>query len=279
MIGDFMMSSMFKGLGNAQRRVDRNGANGAVAPVALSQIEDKSVKVAGGFGPVLWEPSQLSWMQMNEVEAIALQSQQLSDAIIQDQLNVGIMAAVAALANNAGTFLDGQANGISQGALNNSHALFGDRSLALTAQIMTGATYHKLIGEALTNANTLFSSDSVLVLNILGKVVIVTDSPSLYATGTPNLASVLSLQASGIVISNAADLITNIDTTNLKQRIETTFQADYAFGVGVKGFAWDEANGGSSPEDAEIGTGSNWDKYVTSDKDTAGVLLQVDADK
>ena len=278
--GDFMQKSMFGSLASAQRRVDRYAANDAQTATMLAQIEENVVKVAGGFGPVSYTPSQLTWMQMNEAVAIEAISKALSEAILQDQLNTGIASAVAAIGNVAELTLDLSATiGVTQFGLNSSHALFGDRSMALIAQVMTGAAYHRLIGEALTNANTLFVAGGVTVVNILNKPVIVTDSPALTITGTPDKACVLSLVSGGIVISNAADLVTNLSTTNGNKIIETTFQADYAFGVGIKGFAWDEANGGKSPLDADLSTGSNWDQFVTSIKDTAGVLFLADAAK
>ncbi len=278
--GDFMQKSMFASLHSTQRRVDRYAANGAQAATALSQIEDNIVKVAGGFGPVIWEPSQLTWVQQNEALAIEAISKNLSEAILQDQLNTGIMAAVAAIENVAALTADVSATtGLSYSGLNTSHALFGDRSMSLIAQVMTGAAYHNLIGENLNNANTLFSAANVTVVNILNKAVIVTDAPGLYEAGAPNLSKVLSLVAGGITISNAGDLVSNISTTNGNERIDTTFQADYTFGVGIKGFAWDTANGGKSPLDAELATGTNWDQYVTSVKDTAGVILVADADQ
>ena len=40
-------------LASAQRRVDRYAANGDVAATSISQGELVSVKVAGGFGPIL----------------------------------------------------------------------------------------------------------------------------------------------------------------------------------------------------------------------------------
>jgi hypothetical protein len=49
-------------------------------------------------------------------------------------------------------------------------------------------------------------------------------------------------------------------------------QADYTFGLGLKGYAWDTGNGGKSPTDADLTTGSNWDKIATSVKHTAGVV-------
>ena len=278
--GDFMQKSMFASLHSTQRRVDRYAANGAQAATALSQIEDNIVKVAGGFGPVIWEPSQLTWVQQNEALAIEAISKNLSEAILQDQLNTGIMAAVAAIENVAALTADvSSTTGLSYSGLNTSHALFGDRSMSLIAQVMTGAAYHNLIGENLNNANTLFSAANVTVVNILNKAVIVTDAPGLYEAGAPNLSKVLSLVAGGITISNAGDLVSNISTTNGNERIDTTFQADYTFGVGIKGFAWDTANGGKSPLDAELATGTNWDQYVTSVKDTAGVILVADADQ
>ncbi len=278
--GDFLMRNMFGSLASAQRRVDRYAANTAITPTALAQIEEKLVKVAGGFGPVIWEPSQLTWMQQNPELGIEMASRALTDAIIQDQLNTGILAATAAIGNEVTLTLDisGSA-GVSQSALNNSHALFGDRSAQLITQVMNGSTYHKLIGEALTNTNSLFQAANVTVVSILNKRIIVTDAPALTEAGSPNVGNVLSLTNGGIVVNNSTDLITNVNTDNGNARIETTFQADYAFGLGVKGFAWDDATGGKSPDDTEIGTGSNWSKYVSCDKDTAGVLLKFDADQ
>jgi hypothetical protein len=278
--GDFMKTSMFGSLASAQRRVDRYATNDAQTATALAEIEDKIVKVAGGFGPIEYTPAQLTWLERNEVEAIEAISSALAGAIIQDQLNTGIASTVGALGNVAGLTSDISATaGISHGALNTSHALFGDRSASLVAQIMTGTAYHKLIGENITNTNALFRAEGVTVVNILNKVVVVTDAPALYLAGTPNKSYVLSLVVGGITISDASDLITNLATTNGKKIIETTFQADYSFGVGIKGFAWDEVNGGASPLDAELATGTNWDQYVDSIKDTAGVVLIVDADQ
>ena len=270
--GDFRMESMFASLASAQRRVNRYTPNAAVTPVALSEIEETIAKVAGGYGPVLWEDAQFSWMQENPTKGIEMASRYLADAIMQDQLNTGILAAVAALGNNAEASVTVGTN-ITQVALNESHAKFGDRSQALVTQVMNGASYHALIGDALDNGNALFSSDNVTVISILGKRIVVTDAPALLDGTT---GKTLTLQSGGIIIDNTTDVITNIETSNRNERIETTFQADYAFGLGLKGYAWDTANGGKSPDDAAIGTGTNWDVVMTSVKDTAGTLLSFD---
>jgi len=90
---------------------------------------------------------------------------------------------------------------------------------------------------------------------------------------------VLSLVNGAAVVSDGSDLITNIQTTNGKNRIETTMQADYTFGLGLKGYTWDTANGGKSPTDAELATGTNWDLLANSVKASAGVVTIGDAAK
>lgn len=278
--GDFLQESMWKGLHSARRRVDRYATNAAASTTALAQLQQNSVKIAGGFGPILWEPAQLSWIEKAPAEAIEVISRNLAEAIVQDQLNTAVAALVAAIGNNAAVVNDVSATGgVTYAAINAAHAKFGDASGQLVAQVMTGEVFHKLIGQNLANAQQLFEAGNVTVVNILNRPVVVTDAPALFAAGTPNKQMVLSLADSAAVVHDGGDIVTNIDNTNGKERIETTFQADFAYALGLRGYAWDVVNGGKSPTDAEIATGSNWDKFVTSNKDTAGVLTIGDAAK
>ncbi|MDM9601876.1 major capsid protein [Pseudomonas shirazica] len=278
--GDFLQESFWAGLHGAQRRVDRYAANGAQASTPLAQKQYDSVKIAGGFGPILWEPSQLSWIQKNPEEALEVISRNLSEAIMADQLNTAISALAGAIGNQPSATNDVSATaGVTYVAINNAHALFGDASQRLVAQVMTGAMYHKLVGQNLANAERLFQFSGVQVVDILGKAVIITDAPALYEAGTPNKQKVLSLADGAAVVMDGSDLITNIETSNGKERIETTMQADYTFGLGLKGYTWDTANGGKSPTNAELSTGTNWDLVANSIKASAGVLTIGDATK
>ncbi|AEJ13037.1 TPA: hypothetical protein QEM39_003751 [Pseudomonas putida] len=278
--GDFLQESFWAGLHGAQRRVDRYAANGAQASTPLAQKQYDSVKIAGGFGPILWEPSQLSWIQKNPEEALEVISRNLSEAIMADQLNTAISALAGAIGNQPTATNDVSATaGVTYVAINNAHALFGDASQRLVAQVMTGAMYHKLVGQNLANAERLFQFSGVQVVDILGKAVIITDAPALYEAGTPNKQKVLSLADGAAVVMDGSDLITNIETSNGKERIETTMQADYTFGLGLKGYTWDTANGGKSPTNAELSTGTNWDLVANSIKASAGVLTIGDATK
>lgn len=271
--GDFLQESFFAAIHSAQRRVDRYAAQGAAAATDLTQLKLSGVKVAGGFGPIRFEPSQLTWLQKPTTEGIEVASRNFAEALLADQLNTTILGLRAAIANQATATNDVSASaGISYAAMNGAHAKFGDRSGNIVADVMRGSVYHKLIGQNLANGAELFQAGNVRVVDLLGKAVIVTDAPALYVAGTPNKDYVLSLVDGAAVVYDGSDVISNIETSNGNSRIETTMQVDYSFGLAMKGYTWDETNGGKSPNDAALGTGSNWDKVATDIKATAGVV-------
>jgi len=269
--GSYEKEAFWASISAAQRRVDRGVANASQTATTLAQSEIVAVKVAGGFGPILLEEGQLTWLQKSPGEAVTAIATSLANAVMADQLNTGLAAAGAAIANVAALVNDVSAT-LTQSytAINGAHAKFGDSSNRIVADVMSGRVYHQLVAQNIANSNELFVAGNVRVVDILGKTVVVTDAAALSPSAA--LDRVISLVAGGIVISDGGDMITNIETTNGKKRIETTFQTDYTFGAKLKGYAWDVSNGGSSPTDAELATGSNWDIAVTDNKHTAGVL-------
>ncbi len=283
-MGNYTRASFYDSLASAQRRVNRDDANSSQASTNLSESELVGVKVAGGFGPVLFEPSQLTWLSANPQEAIDVIAQGFADALLADQLNTSVGAAIAAVENVAALVNDvsagtAGAGALTQTVLNGSHAKFKDRSGMLVADVMSGPAYHKLLEKGLENGERLFQSSNVRVQSILGKLFVVSDIPALEVAGTPNKTKVLSVVAGGIIVDNASDILTNMDTSNGQRRIETTWQADYSFGIKLKGYAWDIANGGSSPDDAALFTGTNWDIKMSDVKHTLGTLAIADIDQ
>ena len=273
--GDFLQESFFAAIHSAQRRVDRYAAQGAASPTDLTQLKQSAVKIGGGFGPIRFEPSQLTWLQKPTAEGIEVASRNFAEALLRDQLNTAIAGLVAAISNQASATNDISAGTnavITYNTINGAHAKFGDRSMDILANVMTGSMLHKLVDQNLTNSTRLFVAQGVLVVDILGKAVIVTDAPALSEAGSPGKDKVLGLVAGAATVFDGGDIISNIETSNGQTRIETTMQVDYSFGLGLKGYTWDEVNGGKSPSDAELATGTNWDKVATDIKNTAGVI-------
>jgi len=277
--GDFLQESFFAAVHSAQRRVDRYAAQAFATATDLTQLKKSGVKVGGGFGPIRFEPSQLTWLQKPTTEGIEVASRNFAEALLRDQLNTAI-AALAAAINNQSTArndVSGSA-AVTYSAMNRANALFGDFSSAIVANVMTGSVFHRLISQNLANTPTLFNAGNVNVVDILGRPVIVTDAPALYVAGTPNRDRVLGLSDGAAIVYDGGDVISNIETSNGQTRIETTMQVDYSFGVALKGYTWDETNGGKSPTDAELATGTNWDLVATNIKQTAGVITIGSAD-
>ncbi|RUR38545.1 major capsid protein [Vreelandella populi] len=275
--GNFLQTSFYQSLVAARRRVGRFGPNNEVASVDLTQLEHNTVKVAGGFGPVRYEPSQMTWLRKPTREGVEVASRAFAEAMLQDQLNTTIAALVAAIGNQGETTtvdVSGDSP-LDYETVNESHALFGDNSSRLVAEIMSGRSYHSFVGQNLRNENALFSAGSVRVVDILGKLVVVTDAPALYTPASGEDAAkrrVLSLVQGGASVHDGRDIISNIQTTNGRDRIETTLQVDYSFGIGLRGYSWDTGNGGASPSDAALATGANWNMDVSDVKHSAGVL-------
>jgi hypothetical protein len=274
--GDFIKNAIYASFDSARYRVDRYATNSTKAATALSQIEAVGVKVAGAF-KLNFEPAQMTWLLKNPAEGIEVISRGITEGIFRDMLNSAIAAGVAAVSGNADMTNDitGGTNAVvTQIALNDAYAKMGDMSQSIVCNVMNSIVYHQLIKQALTNGAELFTAGNVMVIDIQGKKTVVTDAPAL--TNSTTDYRVLSLVNGGIIVNNGSDIVTTIGEDVTKDRAETIVHSDYTFGLNVRGYAWDTANGGKSPTDAEIATATNWDKYVSSNKHTAGVLLIAD---
>jgi hypothetical protein len=268
--GDFLQESFWASVHSAQRRVNRYNTNGDVEAVDLSQLQHNSVKVAGGFGPIRFEPAQMTWLQKPTSEGIEVISRNLAEAMMRDMLNSAIAALVGAIeAQGTATVHDGSTGPVTYRDINQAHAKFGDMSGQIAANVMDGQTFHNLIDANLANVERLFQSQGVRVVDILGRVIVVTDAPALRDTTTVGYERVLGLVPGAAIVHDAGNMVSNIETSNGKDRIETTFQTDYDFGLGLKGYAWDTSK--KSPTDLQLATGGNWAKIATSIKHTAGV--------
>ena len=275
--GDFSKKASYKAISGLVRRRDQYGS-GAVSAVDIEQLLEASVKVGGGTPPVNMPPHLWSWIQKSPQEAGAVIGQQLGLAKVQDMLNVGISAAVAAISNVGASLVhDGTGANATLAALNSGSAKFGDRSQILTANVMHSKVFHDLVAKGLTNAERLFTFENVIIMqDAMGRPFIITDSPGLLTSGSPDVYHTLSLASGGIVIEENNDFLMNVETSNGDENIKRTYQAEWSLNVALKGYTWDTANGGKSPNDAALATGTNWDKTATSIKDTAGVLTNTD---
>lgn len=269
--GDFDIKTAFQSIAGLVRRRNAHGS-GAVQAVQLKEMLDVAVKVAAGTAPTEWQAQQYNWTLRNpELAAITL-GEQLAKARLADMLNTGIAAGVAAISGNAAMVHDASSAPPNFNVLNSGAAKMGDRSSSLKAWVLHSTAMHNLYGNALTNANQLFTYDGVNVLrDPMGRLFVVTDAPALFASSTYHT---LGLVENAIAVNDNNDFNAVLENKTGDENIKSVYQAEWSFGVAVKGYAWDMAVGGKSPTDAAIGTPTNWKKNATSNKDTAGVLIK-----
>lgn len=274
-VGDYTQEAMYKNITGLARYRDAYGT-GNVSATPLAQLQLNSVKVAAGSLPVSFEAQALTHLQRNPEEAATMIGEQWGKAQFQQMLNAAISSAVAATVGNSGVVYEDTSGPTTHRVLNKAAAKFGDRSSDIRAWIMHSAVLHDLFDQGLVNTSELFRFENVAVVaDITGRPFIITDSPALISESSPYGYRTLGLAQSGVMVSDNSDLRFNLDTRNGTENIITTWQAEYTFQVGVKGYSWNTNwNGGTpaTPAAADLATAANWPKAATSDKDTAGVL-------
>jgi hypothetical protein len=270
--GDYSDTAMWAKIANLVRRRNAYGA-GAVAEKVLQQLLDTSVKVAAGTAPVRIDPSMMRWILKSPEEAGAVVGVQMAQQALADMLDAALRCFRAAHEAQATNYYDASAGNASLGALNLGRAKLGDRASDLACWVLHSKQMFDIFGTALTNANMLFSFGTVKVTHDgFGNPFVVSDSAQLTVAGPTYRA--LGFLTAGVVIGRNDDFQDNISTTNGDENIKRTYQAEWSFNVGVKGFQWDKTNGGHSPTDAALGTATNWDMYATSYKDLGGVVVK-----
>jgi hypothetical protein len=274
--GDYSDRAMWQKISGLVRRRNAYGS-GAVTEKNLVHILDTSVKVGAGTAPVRIDPGMFQWIQRSPEEAGAVIGQQMAKDALADMLNVAIGSYAAAIAAQAALYNDQGGSTATLGLLNSTRALLGDAAEQHVCWIMHSKSLFDIYGTALANAQNLFEFGNVRVVHDgFGRPLVVTDSANLILTApTPDEYYILGPVAGGITVDQNNDFLANVETKNGDENIIRTYQAQWSYQLALKGFAWDKTNGGPSPTTAALVTGTNWDKYVTSHKDCAGVLLQV----
>ena len=284
MKGDYEYESFFESLPTLVARQDITSVSAATA-LKLTQDEIVRVKLHRKIGPV--DVTRKAFNQIGEDPELAsfVLGQQTAQAAAENMLNAGLLAARVALvtASSGAVMNDVTAAAVktcTSKNLINTLRLFGDKQSRIVAWAIHSTNWFDLGIDGVENQIDSIAANIIQVLDVPGmnRPFIVTDSPSLIATGdTPDSYFVLGLTPAGLqLIKTEDEFIVTDDVTGLEQLVKR-IQGEFAFNVGVKGFRWDVANGGANPDDTALGTGSNWDMAATSVKDLAGVVLKCQA--
>lgn len=274
MLGDYETEAFWNRISGLVKR--RNVyANGAQSAVQLGMSTVSKVKVAAGIPPIDLTPSFFTWIQKSPEEAAAVVAKQLAQDTIADMLDIAVGAfAAATTAVGATLVYDGTAGAASFAGLLNTAKLLGDQSQNVKCWVMHSKTAFDLYGAALANTANLFKFGDIMVSQDgFGRPLIISDLAALTYVSTGTKYHVLGLTPGAVVIEQNTDFLDNIETSNGTENITRTYQAEWTWNIGMKGYTWDIANGGHSPTSAALKTGTNWDRVAQIPlKSTAGVM-------
>ena len=271
--GDYSDEALWAKVANMVIRRDVY-ASGTVPSASLAHLLKTSVKVAAGTPEISIDQAALDWINRDPDEYALVISEQLAEDILADMLNVAISSCVAATGAVTECVYDATAGTADLSTLNSGAALFGDASSKINVWCMHSKVMHDIWGAAIANANQLFSYGTVQVLqDAFGRPLIMSDSPALVTAGAPDTYHTIGLVQGGVIVEDNGDFNSETPVATGNTNIKRTFQAEWSYNLGIKGYAWDKAAGGASPSDAALATATNWDRYATSHKDLAGVLI------
>lgn len=272
-IGDYMEESSYSLI--ADLVGNRNAySTGTLSAVDLAQLLNVSVKVGGGSKPVQYTGTSFDWTQRPSSEAGTVFGTQVAAGAMQYKINSAIASLVAAISAADVTF-DGTATVASLEHLNSGAGKMGDRQSAIAAWIMHSKSITDIYGGSLANSNRLFVIGNVQVVDDgFGRPLIMTDSDALHFDngGTENYHQ-LGLVSGASAVEDNGDFRTYEQTIVELDNAKQIVKSEFSFNIGMKGYTWDKANGGKSPNDAALALSTNWDRTATSHKDTAGIKV------
>lgn len=282
--GDYSKESFFKNISSLVTRRDTTSVAAATA-LPLTMDEIISVKLNRKIGPVdqTYDSFAKIAMTMTPEEFSVLLGGMVGKAMQVEMLNSALRACRAALRNQSAVTYDGGTDTITTDDLVAGLAKMGDNASNIVAWVMHSKQYFDLIRHQIgTSANGDIVSGVVLQQAspaTLNRPVLVTDSDALTVAGGSGSGAYtdymcLGLAANGIVVENSEQERLVLDEVTGLENLVVRMQGEFAYNLGVKGFKWDITNGAANPNDAAVGTGSNWDPAVTSYKDYAGVVIE-----
>ncbi|MCG7598876.1 major capsid protein [Halomonas sp. McH1-25] len=263
--GDFRRRAFYK-IGGAIEHRDVN-ATSAVTGKKISNGEMVGVKIPFKYGPYETTEEAFKRRARSPEEFSMLVGQDYADAVMQGRLSFATAALKAAIAANANMSVAGEFSTDGKILLTKALRRFGDRFNRVSMWLMDSASYFDIVDNAI--AEKIYEEAGTVIYGgqpgTMGRPVLVTDE-------TP-ANSVFGLQQGAVTVTESQAPGFRSYPINDQENLAMGFRAEGTFNLELLGYSWDDTVGGANPTLAAIGTGANWTKYATSDKNTAGVLI------
>lgn len=249
--------------------------NRKVGPVATTYDSFRKIGMGGNSLP----DADHSGSGIDTLDMVI--GQQTAKAVQVEMINTLLAALVAALSAQTGLTFTDTGDALETVDLVDGLAKMGDAAgNNVRLWVMHSKPFYDLVKNQITSnldgvTGFVTATASPITLN---RPVLVIDSPALVKVdGVSAGVDMYTILGLGLNAGHAIDsedmmlasqLITGLE--NLAVRL----QGEYSYNIGLRGFSYDQANGGVNPSDAALATATNWDKAYASIKDLGGVVIQ-----
>jgi uncharacterized protein YjdB len=264
--GDLSKKAFYRVGGSIAHR-DVN-SDAAVTPNKISAGEMVGVKVPFKYGPYAATDESFKRRMRNPNEFSFVVGQDYADAVMAGYIEYVMAALTASIGSNAAMNVTASIATDGKKSITKGFRAFGDRFSRIGLLVMDSATYFDYVDGAI-DAKVFNEADVVIyggTPGTLGKPVLITDrAPA---------DKVFGLQAGAITVTESQLPAFKSYEINDRENLEIGLRGEGVFNLEVLGYSWKET-AGINPNLATVGATASWEKYATSDKNTAGVIIEL----
>lgn len=265
-VGDFEKQAFYKIGGSIEHRDVNSTAIAESKKITMG--ERVGVKVPFMYGP--YEATEESFKRRGRsVEEFSyLVGQDYADALIAGYWKYATSALHGAIGSNSAMLASAKLSEHGKKVLTKGMRAFGDKFGRIALWVMDAESYLDIVDGAIDN-KLHQEADTVIyggVAGTMGIPVLVTDQAK--------KDTIYGLQAGAVTITNSQLPSFRAYPINDKKNLAIGVRAEGAFNLDVLGYNY-KTSAGANPNLATLGATSNWEKYATSNKNTAGVILDI----
>ena len=266
--GDLRKRSFYKIGGTLGHRNVNSDA--AVTGIKIGADEAVGVKTPWKYGPYETTEEAFKRRARSPEEFSMLVGQDMADAALDYYIQTAFAALGAAIGANANMVATGSFAVDHKKVLTKGMRKFGDRFNRIALFAMDSATYFDLVDDAIDQK--IYEEAGVVIYGgspgTMGKPVLVSDKVT--------EERIFGLQVGAVSVTESQAPGVRSYPVNTQENLAIGYRAEGAFNVDIMGYSWKDT-AGVNPNLAALGAGANWRKHATSDKATAGVLIDLSA--
>lgn len=264
--GDLSRRSFYTVGGSLSHR-DVNSV-AAVTAAKIGAGEVLGIKSPWKYGPFATTEEAFKRRARSPEEFSQIIGYDMADASLVYFIELAFGALTAAITENADMRVTGSVAVDGKKVLTRGMRTFGDKFSRIALFGMDSATYFDLVDQAIDNK--VYEEAGVVIYGgspgTMGKPVLVSDQiPA---------DSIFGLQPGAVTLSESQAPGVRSYQINEQENLALGYRAEGTVNLDLLGYSWLES-AGVNPDAAAVSTVGNWVKTATSNKATAGVLIDL----